>query len=174
MRENDNENDNEGQNGTDLIDDENDDKTNNNNTGEFNRNKKNDIINTEKKNSHKSEEDILKIKILQNEVKPKEHVVDNLNLEHNITEKPKKFKIPSTLKKTFIVTMILAILGVGLIICGFIKAVAEHTPGGGLMFWILGGVVLIPGGYYSYQFCKAKRAKQDYIRQDILDNIPQL
>ena len=82
-----------------------------------------------------------------------------------------KFKIPKELKKTFIIVLVLAILGITLIICGFIKAISDATPGGGIMFWVLGGVVIIPGGFYSYQFYKAKKAKEEYRRQDILDNI---
>ena len=85
-----------------------------------------------------------------------------------------KFKIPSNLKKTFIVTTILAGLGLILIILGFINEIASSTPGGGIMFWVLGGVVMIPGGYYSYQFFKAYRAKNEYVRNDILENIPVL
>ena len=85
-----------------------------------------------------------------------------------------KFRIPPELKKTFIIVMILAVLGVTLIICGFIKAISDATPGGGIMFWVLGTVVIIPGGFYSYQFYKARKAKEEYRRQDILDNIPQL
>ena len=41
--------------------------------------------------------------------------------------------------------MILAGLGIILIILGFINAIADATPGGGIMFWILGGIVIIPG-----------------------------
>ena len=97
------------------------------------------------------------------------------NIETDIKpNKKNKFKIPKKLKKTFIVVLILAILGITLIICGFIKAISDATPGGGIMFWVLGSVVMIPGGFYSYQFYKAKKAKEEYIRQDILDNIPQL
>ena len=96
------------------------------------------------------------------------------NIDNMETQPTEKFKVPPELKKTFIVTIILAVLGVALIICGCIKAISDSTPGGGIMFWVLGGVVIIPGGFYSYQFYKAKRAKEDYQRQDILDNIPQL
>ena len=42
------------------------------------------------------------------------------------------------------------------------------------MFWILGAIVIIPGGYYSYQFYRAKKTTDEYKRQDILDNIPEL
>ena len=82
--------------------------------------------------------------------------------------------IPPTLKKTFFVSITLLLVGIVLIILGFIQSIATATPGGGIMFWVLGTVVIIPGGFYSYQFYKAKKAKEEYRRQDILDNIPQL
>ena len=130
----------------------------------------------------KNEQEALKARIINLEMheKPPEQNKDNYdfhmhdNLDTNIPGQIEKFKIPPELKKTFIVVMILAILGVTLIICGFIKAISDATPGGGIMFWVLGTVVIIPGGFYSYQFYKAKKAKEEYRRQDILDNIPQL
>ena len=133
----------------------------------------------------RNEQEALKAKIINLELKEKpNHEIDynynyNFRLHENIEtdikpNKKNKFKIPKKLKKTFIVVLILAILGITLIICGFIKAISDATPGGGIMFWVLGSVVMIPGGFYSYQFYKAKKAKEEYIRQDILDNIPQL
>ena len=103
-------------------------------------------------------------------------IINNMNIQNNDNNIifPTKFKIPLRLKKTFIVSLILAGLGVVLIILGFINAIADATPGGGIMFWILGGIVIIPGGYYSYQFYKAKNTNDEYKRQDILDNIPEL
>ena len=103
-------------------------------------------------------------------------IINNMNIQNNDNNTifPTKFKIPLRLKKTFIVSLILAGLGVVLIILGFINAIADATPGGGIMFWILGAIVIIPGGYYSYQFYKAKKATDEYKRQDILDNIPEL
>ena len=85
-----------------------------------------------------------------------------------------KFHIPPELKKTYIFSLVLATLGITLIICGFIKAISDHTPGGGVMFWVLGSIVIIPGGFYMYQFYKAKHAKKNNERKLILDNIPQL
>ena len=85
-----------------------------------------------------------------------------------------KLKVPPRLFKTFIVTLVLAILGLTLIILGCIESIAEHTPGKGIMFWILGGVVMIPGGFYSYQFYQARKAKDEYERENIFDNIPEL
>ena len=131
----------------------------------------------------RNEQEALKAKIINLELKEKpNHEIDynyNFRVHENIEtdikpNKKNKFKIPKKLKKTFIVVLILAILGITLIICGFIKAISDATPGGGIMFQVLGSVVMIPGGFYSYQFYKAKKAKEEYIRQDILDNIPQL
>ena len=129
----------------------------------------------------RNEQEALKAKIIKLELKEKPHEeIDysyNFKVHENIETDIKnknKFKIPKELKKTFIIVLILAILGITLIICGFIKAISDATPGGGIMFWVLGIVVMIPGGFYSYQFYKAKKAKEEYRRQDILDNIPQL
>ena len=103
-------------------------------------------------------------------------IINNMNIQNNDNNIifPTKFKIPLRLKKTFIVSLILAGLGVVLIILGFINAIADATPGGGIMFWVLGAIVIIPGGYYSCQFYKAKKTTDEYKRQDILDNIPEL
>ena len=136
-----------------------------------------------KKYVPKNEQDELKNRIINLEMKEKPndqlkesydfHMHDNLETSTG-NGQIEKFKIPPELKKTFIIVMILAVLGVTLIVCGFIKAISDATPGGGIMFWVLGTVVIIPGGFYSYQFYKAKKAKEEYRRQDILDNIPQL
>ena len=135
-----------------------------------------------KKYIPKNEQEALKARIINLEMKEKpcEQKKENNdfnmheNLDTGAPDQMEKFKIPPELKKTFIIVMILAVLGVTLIICGFIKAISDATPGGGIMFWVLGTVVIIPGGFYSYQFYKAKKAKEEYRRQDILDNIPQL
>ena len=136
-----------------------------------------------KKYIPRNEQEALKAKIINLELKEKPNNNDiyqdyNYKIHENIDIgvgcTKEKFKIPKELKKTFIIVLILAILGITLIICGFIKAISDATPGGGIMFWVLGTVVIIPGGFYSYQFYKAKKAKEEYRRQDILDNIPQL
>lgn len=85
-----------------------------------------------------------------------------------------KFHVPENLKKTFICSLILFIIGATLIGIGFIQDVAEADPGKGITFWTLGGIVMIPGGYYSYQFYKAKKAKDEKEREDILSEIPEL
>jgi hypothetical protein len=85
-----------------------------------------------------------------------------------------KFHVPQNLRKTFFCSLSLFIVGLTLIGIGFIREIAETVPGVGITFWTLGGIVLIPGGYYSYQFYKAKKSKSDDERNDILDQIPEL
>ena len=85
-----------------------------------------------------------------------------------------KFTIPQELKKTYMITIILTITGIILTICGIIKAIIIKKIGGGLMFWILAILVLIPGGFYSFQFYRARHCEREYERQEILDSIPKL
>ena len=166
----------------DLIDDSEDIEKNQDHDNSLNMNDKPNISNEEnsKKYIPKNEHEALRTKIIKLELNEKNENIHNYdfhmhdNIDNMETQPTEKFKVPPELKKTFIVTIILAVLGVALIICGCIKAISDSTPGGGMMFWVLGGVVIIPGGFYSYQFYKARRAKEDYQRQDILDNIPQL
>ena len=97
----------------------------------------------------------------------------NLNIKKKVKIR-KKFKIPSNLKKTFNFIIVLTIVGIILIFCGIIKAVMKHNIFEGFFFLILSILVLIPGGYYSFQFYKAKRAKSETERKEILDRIPKL
>ena len=97
----------------------------------------------------------------------------SLNIKKKI-KKIKKFKIPSNLKKTFNFIIALTIIGIFLIFCGIIKAVMNNNIFEGFFFWILSLLILIPGGYYSCQFYKAKRAKTETERKEILDRIPKL
>jgi hypothetical protein len=85
-----------------------------------------------------------------------------------------RFEIPINLKKTFIFTLILFILGLILIGIGFIEDIQAADPFEGITFWIVGGIVLIPGGYYTYQFCKARRSMDSQERENILNDIPEL
>ena len=157
---------------------------NNNNSSNITEKENNNEKVVKNKYIPRTEQEALKAKIINLELKEKPHdmyyndynfrIHENLETGTNNINNREKFKIPKELKKTFIIVLILAILGITLIICGFIKAISDATPGGGIMFWVLGTVVIIPGGFYSYQFYKAKKAKLEYRRQDILDNIPQL
>ena len=103
--------------------------------------------------------------------------IDNLRsvkIENGINNTNNEFVIPQDLKKTYKMTLLLTITGIILILCGIIKAVLNKKFGGGVMFWILAILVLIPGGFYSYQFFKAKISKNQYERQEIFDTIPRL
>ena len=123
----------------------------------------------------KIESEDFQIQKLEENNDQKATIDKSINQKRIFKKKPnEKFKVPPELKKTFIITSILAILGVVLIVCGCIKAISDHTPGGGIMFWVLGSIVIIPGGFYSFQFYRAKTAKQKYRRKFILDNIPRL
>jgi hypothetical protein len=95
--------------------------------------------------------------------------IDQSNSQHD----QEKFSIPSNLKRTFICSVILFVVGTTLIIIGFINQVREADPGNGITFWVLGSVVLIPGAYYSYQFYKARKNINNR-RDDILSQIPEL
>ena len=105
---------------------------------------------------------------------PEEKIKDK-TLNHIQKVKAKKeFKIPSNLKRTFKFIIALSIIGIILFFCGILKAILQKNILGGIFFWILSLLVLIPGGFYSYQFYKAKRAKTEFERQEILDKIPKL
>ena len=105
---------------------------------------------------------------------------NNNSIDNNNTTNPNNFKnenkfiIPPTLKKTFFVSITLLLVGIVLIILGFIQSISTATPGGGIMFWVLGGIVLIPGGFYSFLFYKAKRTTDEYERDEIFSQIPEL
>ena len=85
-----------------------------------------------------------------------------------------EFVIPPELQKTLRMTIILTIGGTILLIVGILQSIITGRVLGGLMFWILAILVLIPGGFYSIQFYRAKTAKKNYERQEILDSIPKL
>ena len=158
----------------DEIKNENDNNTNKN---EINNN--DDIfieeINTNQKNN---ELEIINKKIITTN----ENNFDDFNnnsmnnniTNHNNFKNENKFIIPPTLKKTFFVSITLLLVGIVLIILGFIQSISTATPGGGIMFWVLGGIVLIPGGFYSFLFYKAKRTTDEYERDEIFSQIPEL
>ena len=123
---------------------------------DINKSENNNIF-TENKNKFKSENEKLKVA-----------KIDNSNHSNN------EFIIPSDLHKTLVITIILTVVGIILIIAGLIKAIIVQRILGGIMFWILATLVLIPGGFYSYQFIRAKMTKTNYERQEILDSIPRL
>lgn len=51
---------------------------------------------------------------------------------------------------------------------GFYKEVTNDMPAGGVPFWVLGTLVLIPAIYYIYEVTRACRANTPQERQEIL------
>ena len=98
----------------------------------------------------------------------------NNNKSNDSNDLNDEFTIPPELHKTFIMTSILTIVGIILILVGILQSVITGRVLGGIMFWILSILVLIPGGFYSFQFYRAKNAQKYYERQEILDSIPKL
>ena len=85
-----------------------------------------------------------------------------------------KHKIPKRLKKTFYCTFALLIVGIILSVVGVEESIRRENFYAGLTFYLLAFIVLIPGVYYTYQFCKAKRQKNEDLRRDIMDDIPEI
>jgi hypothetical protein len=83
-------------------------------------------------------------------------------------------KVPRKLKKTLVCAVILFILGVVLLAVGIEENVRTERWLRGLPFYVLCLIVLIPGGFYTYQFCRAKVEKDVDERREILSKIPEL
>ena len=125
-------------------------------------------------NNIKSEDsNILSINETKNKFQNEIENLKNVKIENNNNSND-EFIIPPELKKTYRVTILLTITGIILILSGILKAVITKKLLGGLMFWILSILVLIPGGFYSYQFYRAKSSIRKYERQEIFDSIPKL
>jgi len=83
-------------------------------------------------------------------------------------------RLPTKLKKTFYISILLVILGLGLLIAGVIIAINTNNIQESFSYWILSIICLIPGVYYSVQFLRAKREQNEDYRREILDEIPTL
>lgn len=83
-------------------------------------------------------------------------------------------RIPSRLKKTFCISIFLVILGFCLLITGILKALDSPSIQDSFVYLIFSILCLIPGGYYFAQFLRAKAEKDEDIRREILDDIPNL
>lgn len=81
-------------------------------------------------------------------------------------------RIPSRLKKTFFISIFLVILGLSLLVIGIIKALDSPSIQDSFIYWIMSILCIIPGGYYFAQFIRAKSEKDEDIRREIFDDIP--
>lgn len=66
----------------------------------------------------------------------------------------------------------LLLLGIALLIVGFVKEAKASVPAEGVPFWVIGCLVLVPGGYCAYELFRAYRAKTPIERRRILNEIP--
>jgi uncharacterized membrane protein HdeD (DUF308 family) len=77
-------------------------------------------------------------------------------------------------RSTLACSIVLLIVGTCLIIFGFIEEIVEIDPSRGIAFWVIGGLVFIPGVYYTIKIFQAYRAKDPYNRSRLLRDIPEI
>ena len=85
-----------------------------------------------------------------------------------------KNQVPRRLKKTFLCALTLFIIGIILLIVGIEESIRRSEIFNGITFGIISILILIPGGYYTYKFCKAKKTHEIDKRREILDSIPEI
>ena len=108
-----------------------------------------------------------------------EHLVLNKTDDLNETLNTDKLKdsvyynrIPTKLKKTFYFVMILLIIGLTLFSIGIYFSIIDDEVQDGISYMIIGLICIIPGLYYTVQFIRAKREKDEEYRREILNDIP--
>ena len=109
---------------------------------------------------------------IEEEVLPPNISSGNNDFDVKKNEETSSFTIPDNLKKTFYLSLSLFIIGLIMIIIGFFSQSKYFEPEKALPFWILGLIVIIPGGFYSFQFCKAITSQSEDKRLEILNQIP--
>lgn len=81
-------------------------------------------------------------------------------------------EMPPLPKKPLVISILLFLAGSSLIIIGCIEELVDIDPSRGIAFWVLGGLLFIPGAYYSYKFYRAYKAKTANERLRYLREIP--
>lgn len=103
---------------------------------------------------------------------------DDSQVIHSQSEKKNNTQvnkgIPHNLKKTFYFVVILFSIGLILLFVGSIIILVSKTFNKALPFWIIGCLLLIPGGYYIYQFYLLRKVTDEMERNEIIDQIPEL
>ena len=113
----------------------------------------------------------------------KNNTLDRVELEfenmtyrtENVTNpisQPTPTPLPEIPKKVLIVSVILLITGIVLIIFGFIDDIRKNDPGNGVTLWVFGGLVLLPGAYYSFKIFMAFISNDPDAIALILSDIP--
>ena len=80
--------------------------------------------------------------------------------------------MPPIPAKTMWCAIALLVVGILLIVVGFIEEVIDIDPTRGIAFWVLGSLVFIPGVFYTVKICQVHRAKTAYERSRILRELP--
>jgi hypothetical protein len=103
-------------------------------------------------------------------------VVRRQSNESNKSERSsrKSFHIPDKLKRTFYCSLSLLLLGIFLLVVGIFRWVIIESFNEGASFFALSTIILIPGIFYTYQFCKARLTKDRDSRREIMNDIPEL
>ena len=89
------------------------------------------------------------------------------------TKKEKQHWLPDNLKRTCRFTSVLFILGVILLLVGLADSLITEFSNG-IPFIVLGMILIIPGGFYSYKFYSAYKEIDDDTRDEILSEIPEI
>lgn len=76
-------------------------------------------------------------------------------------------------KKVVILTFALVIVGCGLFVGGFVTYIITKEPRKGIVFWVSGTLVLIPGLYYLGNFFRIWRMKNRKNKVEIVKEINQ-
>jgi len=112
--------------------------------------------------------------------KPKQKIEEQDNEEDDETEssdqalKKLKFFIPPKLKRTCWLVSFLLLVGIVLLVIGLVHAIKDENFKSGITYFIIAFIVLIPGGFYTFQFIKARCVKDLDKREEILSEIPAL
>ncbi len=81
-------------------------------------------------------------------------------------------QLPPIPWKIFALSVFLAISGLTLVILGCVDKVRKSDPGNGLSFWLTGGLVFIPGAFYTVKLITAWRSSDPEERMQILGDVP--
>lgn len=99
---------------------------------------------------------------------------DEMRRNRRDSDLSKSFHIPSKLKRTFYCSLSLLVFGLVLVAVGTLRWIIIESFSEGASFFALAAIILIPGTFYSYQFCKARLTSDSDSRREILNDIPEL
>lgn len=100
------------------------------------------------------------------------NAINEENNTNEIQNEQKFYMIPKTHKKTFYCILSLFIVGMILLIVGIEEYIRTKELKIFLCFIILGIIVLIPGGFYTYKFIRLCFTSDIDEREEMIDEIP--